>query len=114
MPNIATNLKNYSQVANVLTLVAPQHSVAEPRLVIQKRKVASGIAGTAETSIKVVYGTSDANGMPIASRIAFEATARNPVAGQSEDFDAALSLFREIVTSDEFTAAVKSQLWITG
>lgn len=111
MPNIATTLTSFSENGNVKTYVAPQHSVAEPRLVIQKRKVATSVKGTAETSVKVVYGTSDTAG-PIASRVSFEVIARCPVGGDMTDYDDAMSLFKEIVASDEFDAAVTAQTWV--
>lgn len=111
MPTITTTLVDYSQQGNTKTLTAPGHTVSEPRLVIQKRKVAANGTGVAETTVKVVYGTSDANG-PLASRVSFETSVRYPVNGDPADTTAALALFREIVGSDEFSAAVSTQNWI--
>lgn len=111
MSVISTSLIDYSQQGNTKTLTAPGHTVSEPRLVIQKRKVATNGTGVAETAIKVVYGTSDANG-PLASRVSFETSVRYPVNGNTADTTAALALFREIVGSDEFGSAVSTQNWI--
>lgn len=111
MPQIETTLIDYSQQGNTKTLTVPGHTVSEPRLVIQKRKVAANGTGVAETTIKVVYGTSDTNG-PLASRVSFETSVRYPVNGDAADTASALALFREIVGSDEFSAAVSTQNWI--
>lgn len=111
MPQIETTLIDYSQQGNTKTLTAPGHTVSEPRLVIQKRKVAANGTGVAETTIKVVYGTSDTNG-PLASRVSFETSVRYPVNGDTADTASALALFREIVGSDEFSTAVSTQNWI--
>jgi hypothetical protein len=112
MTTIVTPLKAFSTTGNVTTYAAPQHTIAEPRLVIQKRAVPSTAAGVAQTSVKVVYGTSDASDMPIAQRISFEAIGRLPVMANDTDVDNAIALYREIVASDEFVVAMKQQLAI--
>lgn len=112
MPTIATELKSFAENGNVKTYTAPQHSVAEPRLVIQKRSIAASIASVAGTTLKVVFGTSDAAGAPIQQRISLETVARVPVSGSESDVDAAIAVFRDIVASDEFVIAVKQQLWV--
>ncbi|DAD50706.1 TPA_asm: coat protein [ssRNA phage SRR6960799_30] len=111
MPTITTTLVDYSQVGNTKTLTAPGHTVSAPRLVIQKRKIPSTSSGVAESDVKVVYGTTDTNG-PLSSRVSVEAVVRYPANGNMADVTAALTLFREVVASDEFQSAVYTQNWI--
>jgi len=94
------------------TFTAPSHTVTKPSLVIQKRKVAVGVAGIAETSIKTVQGTVDVDSNPLASKYTFETISRGPVNGTAADLAAALALHREIVASDEFTNPVDTQEYI--
>lgn len=110
MPQMATTLLAFSNTGNVMTYAAPQHSVAEPRLVIQKRTIPSSTAGVAQTSLKVVYGTTDAAGAAVAQRISFEMVGRIPVVANDTDTDDAIALIREVVASDEFVVAMKQQL----
>jgi hypothetical protein len=60
----------------------------------------------------VVYGTTDAEGSPLQSKVAFSASVRYPVNGDSTDVTAALAVFRDLVASDEFTAMVNTQAYI--
>lgn len=110
MPSMATTLVAFSQNGNVTTYAAPQHTVAEPHLVIQKRAIPSSVSGVAQTSLKVVYGTTDANGLVVAQRISFELVGRIPVVANDTDTDAAIALIRDVVASDEFVVAMKQQL----
>lgn len=111
MPNITTPLVDYSQVGNTKTLTAPGHAVSAPRLVIQKRKIPSTSSGVAESDVKVVFGTSDANG-PLSSRVSVEAVVRYPSNGNMDDVASALTLFRELIASDQFQSTVYTQNWI--
>lgn len=65
-----------------------------------------------ESRISVVYGTEDAEGNPLQSKVVFDAGVRFPVNGQSSEIDAALVVFRDLVASDEFTAMVNSQAYV--
>lgn len=114
MAIIATNLVDYSDNGNVRTYAAPGHTVNLTRLVQQRRKIPSTPQASAESSIRVVYGTSDANNVPLAAKYSFDVVGKGPVNGNASDQAAALALLREIVNSDEFAAAIASQLWIKG
>lgn len=112
MAAIATILTEFSDSSNSRTYVAPSHSVGMPRLVIQSRKVPAGNTSVGETSIRVIRGTVDADGVPVTAKVTFEANVRYPVNGDTDDITGALALFREIVASDNFTAAVNGQTYI--
>lgn len=111
MANMTTSLVEFSDIGNTRTSTAPSHTVAAPRLVIQTRKLPSGVDGVASTSIRVVFGTSNSVG-PIASRISFEGIVRTPVDGSAADVASALALFREIIASDNFGSVVNTQNWL--
>lgn len=109
MASMTTVLKPYNYAPNGVTYEYGAHTSSDPRLVIQKRKVSGSGSGVHETSIKIVSGTNDSNGVQLSSKISFEAVTRTPVQGQAADVTAALATFRDIVNSDEFTEAVESQ-----
>jgi hypothetical protein len=82
-------------------------------MVTQTRKVPNSVNGVAETSIKVVHGTEDADSKPIDQKVSFEVVIRSPLAGQAADVTAALAIFRDIIAGDEFGDVVTSQNYLT-
>jgi hypothetical protein len=85
------------------------HTVQQPRLVIQKRKVPATPEAVSQSSVDVIYGTLDGDGNVLPSKVGFSASVRYPANGQSSDVTAALAVFRDLVASDEFAATVTSQ-----
>jgi hypothetical protein len=112
MASFATTITEFSDKENNRTYMVSGHTVQAPRLVIQKRKVPTSMSGSAESHLMVVYGTEDAEGNPLASKVVFDAGVRYPADGQSEDVTAALAVFRDFVASDEFTNLVTSQAYV--
>jgi hypothetical protein len=112
MASFATTITEFSDKENNRTYMVSGHTVQAPRLVIQKRKVPTSKSGSAESHLMVVYGTEDAEGNPLASKVVFDAGVRYPADGQSEDVTAALAVFRDFVASDEFTDLVTSQAYV--
>lgn len=112
MPALATALTEYSDEMNSRTYTVSGHSVAKPRLVIQKRKVGVPKASSSTDDIQVVFGTVDASGAILPGRIAFTVGVRRPVEAISADISAALVVFRDIVASDEFAAMVSTQNYL--
>jgi hypothetical protein len=112
MASFATTVTEFSDKENNRTYMVSGHTVQAPRLVIQKRKVPTTMSGAAESHLMVVYGTEDAEGLPLASKVVFDAGVRYPANGQSDDVTAALAVFRDFVASDEFTAMVNSQAYV--
>jgi len=112
MASFATTITEFSDKENNRTYMVSGHTVQAPRLVIQKRKVPATASGVAESHLMVVYGTEDADGAPLASKVVFDASVRYPADGQSSDVTAALAVFRDFVASDEFTAMVNSQAYV--
>jgi len=112
MASFATTITEFSDKENNRTYMVSGHTVAAPRLVIQKRKVPTVSSGVAESHLMVVYGTEDADSNPLASKVVFDASVRYPANGQSDDVTAALAVFRDFVASDEFTSLVTSQAYV--
>jgi len=113
MAALATELREFSDNGNSRTYTSPGHTSLQPRLVIQKRKIANSSAIVAENDVKVVFGLLDSLGNPLPSKVTFEVTVRSPLIGVgSATHSAALSLFKEIVASDEFADTLLSQNWL--
>jgi hypothetical protein len=112
MSGFTTVITEFSDKENNRTYMVSGHTVQAPRLVIQKRKVPTVATGVAESHLMIVYGTEDADGSPLASKVVFDASVRYPANGQSDDVTAALAVFRDFVASDEFTTLVTSQAYV--
>jgi hypothetical protein len=107
----ATSFVEFASNGNSKTYQLPGHTIAQPRLAIQRRKIATNVDGVADDSIRVVYGTKDEADLPLAARTSFEVIVRRPANGVTGDVTSALAVFRDVVASDEFTATVTSQSW---
>jgi hypothetical protein len=112
MASFTTTISEFSDKENHRTYAITGHTVQTPRLVIQKRKVPSSSSANAETELMVVFGTSDAEGVPLSAKVAFSANVRYPANGDSADVSAALAVFRDFVASDQFTVLVNSQGYV--
>lgn len=111
MAAMSTALTEFRDNGDSRTYFYTGHTAAEPRLVIQRRKVAAGSTSVIEDTFQVVSSTEDAAGELLSSKVTFEAKVRRPVNGIAADVTAALAIFRDIVASDEFTANVNTQAW---
>jgi hypothetical protein len=112
MAAFATSITEFSDKENSRTYMVSGHTVQEPRLLIQKRKVPTTSTGSSESQLMVVFGTTDAEGNPLQSKVVFDASVRYPANGQSDDVTAALVVYRDFVASDEFAAMVTSQAYV--
>lgn len=112
MAGFTTSISEFSDKENHRTYMVAGHTVQAPRLVIQKRKVPATAAASAESHLMVVFGTKDAEELPLASKIVFDAGVRYPADGAPGDVTAALAVYRDFVASDEFTAMVISQAYV--
>lgn len=112
MASFTTVISEFSDKENHRTYMVDGHSVGNPKLLIQKRKVPSNLDAPSESHLTVVFGTTDSDGKPLQSKVAFDAGVRFPANGQSSDVAAALAVFRDFVASDEFTAMVTSQAYV--
>jgi len=101
--------KTFGNIKNAITYSLSTHTAAKARQVIQMAKLPNGSGSVAETVIKVIYVTEDADGNILPSKVSFEAKARYPIDGLQADIDAALVVFRDIVAGDEFTNSVNTQ-----
>lgn len=112
MPTMATALTEFSDNGNSRTYTLTGHTAVKPQIVIQKRVVATAANASAEDTINVVYGTSDADGNPLPGRVSFAITVRRPVQGQASDVTSALAVVRDIVASDEFANTIDTQEYL--
>jgi fructose-specific component phosphotransferase system IIB-like protein len=112
MASFTTVIQEFSDKENHRTYAISGHTVTSPKLLIQKRKQGSTLGSNQESELQVVYGTSDANDVPLASKVVMLANIRYPINCKSADVTAALAVFRDFVASDEFTALVNSQYYV--
>lgn len=112
MAAMTTALTEFADNGNSRTYTYTGHTAAEPRLVLQKRRVPSGDQTILETTVQVLSSTEDATGALLASRVSFQATVRSPIDGIAADVTAALAVFRDIIAGDEFTNTVSTQEWL--
>jgi hypothetical protein len=109
---MTTALEEFTTNGNSKTYVAPAHTVVKPRVVVQKRKVPVEPGNVAEDTINVVFGTEDADGAPLASKVSFNLTYKRHRDALAADVAAAKSLFLEIVNSDEFSDTMAGQTFL--
>lgn len=112
MAAMTTALTEFSDSGNSRTYTQAAHTVQEPKLVIQKRRVPSGNQTVAESTFSVVNATTDVDGAVLSEKVMFSAVCRTPIAGDAADVTAALATFRDIVAGDEFGNMVTTQEWL--
>lgn len=112
MASYSTVITGFSESDNKRTYQISGHTVQAPKLLIQKRKVPSTINAVVEDNIEVVYGTTNAAGEILASKVGFSANVRRPADGLAATNTAALAVFRDFVASDQFTAMVTGQSYM--
>lgn len=113
MAVMTTALAEFSNNGNSRTSTLAGHTASAPKLLIEKRKLASSVDGVAEYSLKVVEATVDGEGVALSSKVSFEAIVRYPLKGQTADISAAQTVFRDVIAGDEFANSVSTQEWLT-
>jgi hypothetical protein len=112
MGAMTTPLTTFSYEKDKRTSTYTGHATQDPHIVIETRKVPTGSQVMAESRVKVVSGTEDADGLVLQNKVSFEAVVRYPVDGIVADVTAALAIFRDIVAGDEFANTVSKQEWL--
>lgn len=105
-------LTEFSNSGNSRTSTLVSHTAIKPKLVIEKRRVAEAGQVVAEQSIKIVYGTVDADNLPLQQKVTFEVVVRYPITGNETDIASALGTLRDVVASDNFANSVSTQEWL--
>lgn len=113
MAAMTTALTEFSNNGNSRTTTLSAHTACVPRIVIEKRKIPANVDGNATYEFKVVYGTEDAAGENLTSKIAFSGKVNYPLLGKEADITAALAVFRDIIAGDEFANSVSTQEWLS-
>jgi hypothetical protein len=111
---MVTVLTEFADNGDTRTYSLPGHATLKPKLLTQKRKVAVNASANAGLSVRVVLGTTDADGVILSNRVSLGLEASYPVSGDSADIDAAIAYFRDYVASDEFVSSIKTQNWLKG
>jgi hypothetical protein len=109
MAVMTTVLTAFSVNGNARTSTISGHTAIQPRLVIEKRRVPENGQTMVESSVKVVYATTDVDGVVLSQKVSFEAVCRYPLLGSSSDIDAALAVFKDIISGDEYANTVDTQ-----
>lgn len=109
MAAMTTALTEFSTIGDSITYTFGNHSVTNPKIVVQKRRVPSGAQTMAESSLNVVRSTSDADGVVLPQKVSFQVIVRYPILGQAADVTSQRDIFRDIVASDEFANMVDTQ-----
>lgn len=113
MAAMTTALTEFADNGNSRTYRYTGHTAVEPRLVLQKRKTASGGATMLEDRVTVLSSTEDSAGELLDNNITFEMVVRRPKNGIAGDVTAALAIIRDIIAGDEFTNTVSTQDWLS-
>lgn len=115
MAVMTTTLTEFSDKENSRTYVidGASHTAEKPRMVLQQRKVPSANQSIIEDEVTVLYGTVDADGNVLDSRVLLSAKVRRPKEGAAADMTAALAKFRDIVAGDEFTAVTTGSYYLS-
>lgn len=112
MASFTSTIEEFSDKENHRTFAVDGHTVVKPKLVIQRRSQPKTPQSPSESSLSVVYGTLDADGSPIPTKVNISASVRYAAHSDPTDVTAALAVFRDLVASDEFTNMVTSQRYI--
>lgn len=113
MAAMTTALTEFADNGNSRTYTYTGHTALEPRLVIQRRKVASGNTSMVESTVQVISSTEDSAGEILTGKVLFEAKVRHPVNCITADVTAVLAVFRDICAGDEFGNTVLTQEWLS-
>lgn len=115
MGALVTAFTEFADNGDSRTYTTSGHSASKPKLVIQKRKVPTGNLTMAEYSVGVVHGVNDADGAVMSQKVSHTVVSRYPINADPTDLAsviaASLVIIKDVVQSDEWTAAVSSQAW---
>jgi hypothetical protein len=109
MAVMTTVLTEFGGQGNTREYTVPTHTVQSTRKVLQRRKVPSQGKVVAEDTVTVYFSTVDTSGARLQETIRISASVVRPINGSATDVAAALTLFREVVASDEFANVVNTQ-----
>lgn len=88
------------------------HTAQKVQLVNQKRRTTGPIDDQKlESELKVIYGTEDAAGDMLPTKISIGCNSRYPIDAKSTDLDAAIAEFQLLVASSRFPDMIKKSLY---
>jgi hypothetical protein len=117
MAGLSATLTEFADNGNSRTYIVAGHTATAPRLVLQKRTVPSGNQIMTEFGVTVLRGVEDPEGAIMPQKASMGALVRYPVIGSAPtplaaDLAEMLTLFRDVVASDEFGASITSLGWV--
>lgn len=112
MAGMTTVLTEFSSIGNSRTSTYGAHEATKPMLVIEKRRVPEGNQTVIEYSAKVVTYAKDVDNVVVSGKVSFEFLARYPLEARTNEKDAALVIFRDLIAGDELTNSVDTQEWL--
>lgn len=110
-------LDQYDSGNNMRSWVDAGHTEAKPEVMIQRRTVPENTADSnafATKKLKVVMGTEDANGDPLAKKISIETICKVPQGALAADVTKAIALHQAATAHADFTIMVTKSLYYTG
>lgn len=116
MAALITSVTEFSTLGDSKTYAIAGHTAQLPRVITQKRRVPSKEGAVASMETTIVYGTKDALGEILSSKVAFSISTRwpNNIGPSQTEITDALATLKDVVASDEFTATLLSQGFIKG
>lgn len=113
MASFTTAIEEFSTQGNSVTYaITATHTANAPRLVINRRRVATGNKQSYEMDLDIVHGLLTSEGVPVPAKLTLGAHARIPVVATATEIDAIIADFRDFVNSDEFVDSCKKQLFV--
>lgn len=109
MAAMTTALTEFSTLGDSRTYTTSGHSASRPKLVQQKRRVATGNQSVQESTVSVIHATEDPDGALLPQKVNFSISVRYPIDGDATDVTNALAIIRDVVAGDEFANMVTTQ-----
>jgi hypothetical protein len=98
-----------SQTAGTRSYTFAGNTYAHACKVLQKSVTPATQISVAEDRFRVIVGTEDDAGAPLAALNSVEVIVRRPVNGQTTDLNTCLATAQDIMASDEFAATISGQ-----
>lgn len=102
----------YNDANNTRSWTLPGHTEAKPQVVIQKRRdIGVGDERKLESEYKTVFGTVDANGDPLDTKIQITTVARYPAKGAIADLQAAVDEHQLLTASSLLDGVIEKRTY---
>lgn len=111
MAAMSTALTTVSMQGTTVQYALPNHTAAKPRLLIQASSAADGAKRTSQQSLRFVMTAVDAVGNVLPEKDSVELVFKRAKYATGVNLDAAfVTMLRDVINSDEFTAKFMENL----